>query len=133
MVCKLQDPGSKTLLSQWFRGIKLKDVKYPAGREEFLTWLVDAKLSFPDVSVLSMDGVVLVSVGDICTVNAESLSTIPDGAEGDSLDEVVILLLAAAKKNIRSIPRDKPAPAGSISVSNPPNYQGVAFTDCCVL
>ena len=96
----------------------MKDVKYPAGREEFLTWWVDAKLSFPeDVPVLSiMDGVVLVSVGDICTVNAaESLSTIPE-ADGDSLDEV-ILLLAAAKKNIRSIPRDKPAPAGSILVS----------------
>ena len=90
----------------------MRDVKYPSGREELLTWLVDAKLSFPEVPVLSMDGVVLVSVGDICTVNAESLSTIPD-ADGDSLDEV-ILLLAAAKKNIRSIPRDKPAPAGSI-------------------
>ena len=110
----------------------MKDVKYPAGREEFLTWLVDAKLSFPDVSVLSiMDGVVLVSVGDICTVNAESLSTIPD-ADGDSLDEV-ILLLAAAKKNIRSIPRDKPAPAGSILVSSAPNCQGVETIDCPVL
>ena len=109
----------------------MRNVKYPAGREEFLTWLVDAKLSFPDVSVLSMDGVVLVSVGDICTVNAESLSTIPE-ADGDSLDEV-ILLLAAAKKNIRSIPRDKPAPAGSILVSNVPNCQGIAFIDCYVL
>ena len=110
----------------------MRDVKYPAGREEFLTWLVDAKLSFPEVPVLSMDGVVLVSVGDICTVNAaESLSTIPD-ADGDSLDEV-ILLLAAAKKNIRSIPRDKPAPAGSILVSSAPNCQGVETIDCPVL